>query len=87
MKQSTNFIDARCGLTRGSNMEHQHFLLNALIQKLNGEIEVAKANILVYTRNSVGIGEHIDIVETIEKEVQKIADAQDKIEVIKNTLV
>jgi len=68
-------------------MEHQHFLLNALIQKLNGEIEVAKANILVYTRNSVGIGEHIDIVETIEKEVQKIADAQDKIEVIKNTLV
>ena len=68
-------------------MEHQHFLLNALIQKLNGEIEVAKANILVYTRNSVGIGEHIDIVETIEKEVQKIADAQDKIEVIKNTLI
>ena len=64
-------------------MEHQHFLLNALIQKLNGEIEVAKANILVYTRNSVGIGEHIDIVETIEKEVEKIADAHDKIEAIK----
>jgi hypothetical protein len=68
-------------------MEHQHFLLNALIQKLNGEIEVAKANILVYTRNSVGVGEHSDLVETIEKEVAKIAEAQDKIEVIKSTLV
>jgi|TARA_B100000035_G_C20918872_1_gene517525 hypothetical protein len=67
-------------------MEHQHFLLNALIQKLNGEIEVAKANILVYTRNSVGVGEHSDLVETIEKEVAKIAEAQDKIEVIKDTL-
>ena len=67
-------------------MEHQHFLLNALIQKLNGEIEVAKANILVYTRNSVGVGEHSDLVETIEKEVAKIAEAQDKIEVIKNHL-
>ena len=48
-------------------MAETHFLLNALINKLEGEIEVAKANILVYTRQSVGIGEHIDIVETIEK--------------------
>ena len=64
-------------------MAERHFLLKALIDKLEGEIEVAKANILVYTRQSVGIGEHIDIVETIEKEVEKIADAQDKIEAIK----
>ena len=64
-------------------MAETHFLLDALINKLEGEIEVAKANILVYTRQSVGIGEHIDIVETIEKEVEKIADAQDKIEAIK----
>ena len=64
-------------------MAETHFLLNALINKLEGEIEVAKANILVYTRQSVGIGEHIDILETIEKEVEKIADAHDKIEAIK----
>lgn len=64
-------------------MAETHFLLNALINKLEGEIEVAKANILVYTRQSVGIGEHIDVVETIEKEVEKIADAHDKIEAIK----
>ena len=64
-------------------MKDVHFLHKALIKKLEGEIEVAKANILVYTRQSVGIGEHIDIVETIEKEVEKIADAHDKIEAIK----
>ena len=67
-------------------MKDMHFLLQALITKLEGDIEVAKANILVYTRQSVGIGEHIDIVETIEKEVEKIADAHDKIEAIKNLL-
>ena len=67
-------------------MKDIHFLLQALITKLEGDIEVAKANILVYTRQSVGIGEHIDIVETIEKEVEKIADANDKIEAIKNLL-
>ena len=63
-------------------MAETNFLFKALIAKLEGEIEVAKANIKVYERQSVGIGEHIDIVETIEKEVQKIADAHDKIEAI-----
>ena len=38
---------------------------------------------MVYVRNSAGIGEHIDIVETIELEIAKIADAEDKIEAIK----
>jgi hypothetical protein len=57
-------------------------LLKALIAKLQGEIEVAKANVLVYQRNPAGIGEHSDIVETIEKEVAKIAEAEDKIESI-----
>lgn len=59
-----------------------NFLLVALIKKLKGDIEVAKANVLVYQRNPVGIGEHSDIVESIEKEIEKIADAEDKIEAI-----
>ena len=37
---------------------------------------------MVYVRNPVGIGEHSDIVESIEKEVEKISDAEDKIEAI-----
>ena len=38
---------------------------------------------MVYTRNAAGIGEHVDIVETMELEIAKIADAEDKIEAIK----
>jgi len=57
-------------------------LMKALIAKLRGDIEVHKANILVYVRNPAGIGEHSDIVETIEKEVAFIAEAEDKIETI-----
>lgn len=60
-----------------------NYLIKALVSKLEGEIEVAKANILVYVRNSVGIGEHGDVVETIEKEIAKIAEAEDKLEVCK----
>jgi hypothetical protein len=60
-----------------------NYLIKALVSKLEGEIEVAKANILVYVRNSVGIGEHGDVVQTIEQEIAKIAEAEDKLEVCK----
>ena len=63
---------------------NMNYLLEALIKKLEGEIEVHKANVMVYIKNPAGIGEHSDIVESIEKEIEKIADAEDKIEAIKN---
>ena len=60
-----------------------NYLLRALCLKLEGEIEVAKANVMVYPRSSVGIGEHPDIVEAIETQISKIAEAEDKLETIK----
>lgn len=60
-----------------------NYLLEALCKKLKGEIEVAKANVMVYQRNSAGIGEHSDIVESIESQIAKIAEAEDKLETIK----
>ena len=59
-----------------------NYLLEALVARLKGEIEVAKANVMVYTRNAAGIGEHPDIVEAIEVQIAKIAEAEDKLEVI-----
>ena len=61
-----------------------NFMLGALIKKLEGEIEIAKANVLVYTRNPSGIGEHPEVVEAIESQISKIAEAQDKINTIKD---
>ena len=60
-----------------------NYLLEALVKKLEGEVEVAKANVIVYTRNSVGIGEHPEVVEAIEAQVEKIATAQEKLDIIK----
>lgn len=60
-----------------------NYLLKALCAKLEGEIEVAKANVMVYQRNSAGIGEHPDIVEAIETQISKIAEAEDKLETIR----
>ena len=59
-------------------------LLDAIIHKLEGEIAMAKANIRIYLDNPAGIGEHSDIAETVEKEVEKIAAAQEKIDTIES---
>ena len=57
-------------------------LLKALLAKLQGEIEVAKANIQVYEVNPAGIGEHPDLVAAMESQVEIIAAAEEKIQVI-----
>jgi|TARA_R100001377_G_C3148211_1_gene95314 hypothetical protein len=59
-----------------------NYLLKALVAKLKGEVAVSKANIQVYMLNSAGIGEHPGIVEAIETEVEKLANAEEKIETI-----
>ena len=59
-------------------------LMKALQKKYESDIAVAKANIEVYLKNPAGIGEHPDIVEAVNSQVQHIADADDKLEVLLN---
>ena len=59
-------------------------IVKALKKKLEGDIERSKCNINVYLNQSVGIGEHIDIVETVEKELTKLAAAEAKLETLIN---
>ena len=58
-------------------------LLDALRKKYEGEIAAANANINVYMTNPVGIGEHPNIVAAIDSEVEKLADATDKLNVLR----
>ena len=58
------------------------YLLNALVLKLEGEAAMHEANITVYMENPVGIGEHPQIIEAIESEVSKLAEALEKIDTI-----
>jgi|TARA_B100002019_G_scaffold10788_1_gene8663 hypothetical protein len=52
--------------------------------KLHAEAEIMlhKTNIQVYMEKVVGIGEHSDIVETINKELDAMAAASDRLEMI-----
>ena len=60
-------------------------LLDALRKKNEGEIASAKANKNVYITNPVGIGEHPNLVAAVDSEVEKLADATDKLNVLIKT--
>ena len=57
-------------------------LLDSLQKYLEGNLAKHKANIEVYLAGSIGVGEHSDIVETIEKELDMMASYHDKLEVL-----
>ena len=51
-------------------------------QYLKGNIAKHKTNIDIYLNQSVGIGEHSDIIETLEKELDGMASYDDKLEML-----
>ena len=57
-------------------------LLKALLSHAQGHLEKHKANVEIYLENSVGIGEHSDVMESIEKELDMVAKYHDQIEIL-----
>jgi len=57
-------------------------LIKALLAHAQGDIAKHKANVEVYLTNPAGIGEHSNVVEAIEEELNMIAKYQDQIDVI-----
>jgi len=57
-------------------------LIKAARMHAEGELERAKTNIEVYMHNPVGIGEHSDIVEAIQKELTTMGHAHERLEIL-----
>ena len=57
-------------------------ILNALRTRYEAEIAEADATVNIYLSNSVGIGEHPQHIDEINKLIDKIAQAKEKIEVL-----
>tara|TARA_B100000427_G_scaffold229225_1_gene192508 strand:+ start:838 stop:1080 length:243 start_codon:yes stop_codon:yes gene_type:complete len=65
-----------------SNDTMREQLLKALLAHAQGDIQKHVANVEVYLQNPVGIGEHSNVVEAMEEELNMIAKYQDQIDVI-----
>ena len=59
-------------------------ILDALEDRYTAHISEAAATIKIYLENSVGIGEHPQHIDEIDKLFQKIADAQEKLQAIED---
>ena len=57
-------------------------LLVAALAQAKGELEVHKANIVVYQTMPAGIGEHSDVTEAVIAELDKMSAAHDRIEML-----
>ena len=57
-------------------------MIEAAKKHAEAEVQLHRTNINVYMEKVVGIGEHSDIIETIQKELDAMATANDRLEML-----
>ena len=57
-------------------------IINALNAHAMGDIKKHLANIEIYLENPAGIGEHSDVMEAIQVELDQVAKYHDQLEVL-----
>ncbi len=57
-------------------------ILDALRAKYEAERAEADATANIYLDNSVGIGEHPQHIEEVNKQIEKIANAKEKLDIL-----
>ena len=57
-------------------------LIQALEDKYEAEISAAHSTINIYLTNSVGIGEHPQHLEEIDKQLDKLAQGEEKLDAL-----
>ena len=62
-------------------------LIEASIKYFEAQIAKHKINIDILMENGVGVAEHPDVMETIEKELAIMSEFEDKIAVLKKYFV
>jgi len=62
----------------------KEMFIEALTKKYEADISVAKATIAVYMDKSVGIGEHPQFIHEIDKQLELIASAEEKLKTLKD---
>ena len=59
-------------------------IIDALESRYEAQIAEADATIKIYLENSVGIGEHPQHIDEVDKQLEKIATAQEKLGVLED---
>ena len=60
----------------------RQIILEALEDRYNAQISEADATLKIYLEHSVGIGEHPQHIDEVDKLIEKIANAQEKLKTL-----
>jgi hypothetical protein len=64
----------------------KEIMIENMTRYLTGKMNFHQANVMIYLEYPAGIGEHSDIMGTIEEELSKAADYSEKLDQLKETL-
>tara|TARA_R100001510_G_C7628208_1_gene187618 strand:+ start:455 stop:664 length:210 start_codon:yes stop_codon:yes gene_type:complete len=64
-------------------MTFKELILQALEDRYNAQISEAEATLKIYFEKPVGIGEHPQHVDEVDKLIEKINNAEEKLETLK----
>jgi len=62
--------------------ETREKMITSLKRKYEAEILEAEATLMIYLENAAGIGEHPQILEEMDNFVEKLANANDKLDTL-----
>jgi len=54
-------------------------MLEALRCKYESDMQIARANLIVYLTNPAGIGEHSDVMAALDEQIGQLATAEEKL--------
>ena len=63
---------------------YKEVMVDALEKKYEAQMALAESNIKVFIENPVGVGEHPNIVQEVEKLLKEIKDAKEMLDELKN---
>ena len=63
---------------------YKDVIVDALEKKYEAQMAQAEANVKVFMENPVGVGEHPNIVQEVEKLLKEIKDAKEMLDELKN---
>ena len=59
-------------------------IINSLVKEYEAKIDKANTTIMIYLSNAVGIGEHPNIIDEVDKQVDIVASNEHKINIIRS---
>lgn len=57
-------------------------IAQGMMKMYEGQIAQAAANVEIYLSNPAGIGEHSEVLDAIDEQISKIAEAEEKLSVL-----